>query len=117
MFCSRLEAKLSTYKSIEDINRGDRRNSQHCNRPLSLRIMKTTALVLSSLAIAQAYVPSPSSRAHHGLNYKTHEYEYGLSDDRVRTLTSDDRVSALKVLETDVFVEKRSVSWRYVIDC
>lgn len=67
-----------------------------------------TALVLSSLAIAQAYVPSPSSRAHHGLSYKTHEYEYGLSDDRVRTLTSDDRVSVLKVLETEVFVEKRS---------
>ncbi|KAL7510246.1 hypothetical protein ACHAXN_007096 [Cyclotella atomus] len=69
--------------------------------------MKTT-LILSSLAIAHAYVPSPSSRAHQGLNYKTNEYEYGLSDDRVRTLTSDDRVSALKVLETEVFVEKRS---------
>ena len=69
-----------------------------------------SALLVSSLAIANAYVATPSARMYRGLNYKTHEYEYGEADDRVRTLTSDDRVSVLEVLETDVVVKKRSVS-------
>jgi thiol-disulfide isomerase/thioredoxin len=67
-----------------------------------------SALLVSSLAIANAYVATPSARMYRGLNYKTHEYEYGEADDRVRTLTSDDRVSVLEVLETDVVVKKRS---------
>jgi thiol-disulfide isomerase/thioredoxin len=68
-----------------------------------------TVLLLSPVAIASAYfVHNPSRKSRLGLNYKTHEFEYGVADDRVRRLTSDDRVSALNLLETVVTEKKRS---------
>jgi hypothetical protein len=76
--------------------------------------MKVT-LFVTSLALVNSYVTCPPSqhrRSGSGLSYKSHEFEshefeYGFADNRVRTLMSDDRVSVLNVLETDVTVKKR----------
>lgn len=73
--------------------------------------------ILSSQNINTATISSSSSTS---LRYRTsHEYEFGSGDDRVRALTSEDRLSVLQVLETndawldDVDEKKRRRSVSY----
>ena len=58
-------------------------------------------LTLTGLA-SSAYIPPQAGINKHGLRYKSHEFEYGSGDERVRALVSDDRGSVMKLLEDSV---------------
>ena len=75
-----------------------------------------TSLLLTLSTLVYSYVPNPPARHNrNGLNYKNQEFEYGTGDDRVRTLSSDDRVSVLKLLEIEVAINKSTVSYNIVL--